>query len=222
MSVSPTAQRLQDAITYRLRLEDNFKVKIRNRIKAILRILNDCRNASPGTASAGLLNIAEAELNNLIVMLEDDTNLNDAEVERVVQPLVDRDANNADTLRLVDPGRNVDAPERLVNLPPRQGQGRAPSGSSSGWFSGLSLPGFTKRAAPPTATPITAATAFTSPSGLPPPAYDEIDPYAELDARVDNTLNGVGTGATRTANSPATRLKPGMGGKRTRKYRRKA
>jgi len=115
MSVVPIATQLRTALRERTRLENDFKTKILNRINAILEQLNDCdRSALPPTA-AGVLNIAIDDLNAIVREIRTPTNMTDADVEQIVEPLERRRRNNS--MRLLPAGRPVDGPRDLSAAP---------------------------------------------------------------------------------------------------------
>jgi hypothetical protein len=133
MSVVPIATQLRTALRERTRLENDFKTKILNRINAILEQLNDCdRSALPPTA-AGVLNIAIDDLNAIVREIRTPTNMTDADVEQIVEPLERRRRNHS--MRLLPAGRPVDGP-RDLSAAPSSPSPSAPAGSMFSRFFG--------------------------------------------------------------------------------------
>jgi len=137
MSVAPVVNQLRDALRERTRLEDDFKLKILNRINAILEQLNNCDQESLPAPAAGALNIAIHDLNDIVREIRNPVNMTDAAVEEIVEPLQRRRRNN--TVRLLPAGRPVDGPRPLSNPAPASSLtgSRTPFsiGSPSTWFS---------------------------------------------------------------------------------------
>lgn len=137
LRVAPVVNQLRAALTERTRLENDFKTKILNRINAILEQLNDCdRSALPPTA-AGVLDIAVEDLNAIVREIRNPTNMTDAHVDEIVEPLERRRRDN--TVRLLPEGRPVDGP-RLLSAPPAASAltaltGRRSPFSIGSWFS---------------------------------------------------------------------------------------
>jgi hypothetical protein len=134
MNVAPVVDQLRAALTERTRLENDFKTKILNRINAILEQLNDCDRANLPPTAAGVLDIAVEDLNAIVREIRNPTNMTDAHVEEIVEPLDRRRRNN--TVRLLPEGRPVDGP-RLLSAPPAASAltGRRSPFSIGSWFS---------------------------------------------------------------------------------------
>ena len=111
MSVVPVAVQLRNALTERIRLENDFKTKILNRINAILGTLNECDPASLPPSVAGTLNIAISDLNAIVRQIRTPENMTDEHVAEIVEPLERRRRNN--TVRLLPAGQPVDGPRDL-------------------------------------------------------------------------------------------------------------
>jgi hypothetical protein len=116
MNVAPVIDQLRAALRERTRLEDDFKLKILNRINAILEQLNNCDQGSLPPAAAGVLNIAIGDLNDIVREIRNPVNMTDAAVEQIVEPLERRRRNN--TVRLLPTGRPVDGARPLSNPAP--------------------------------------------------------------------------------------------------------
>ena len=116
MSVVPIATQLRTALRERTRLENDFKTKILNRINAILEQLNDCDRSSLPPTAAGVLNIAIDDLNAIVREIRTPTNMTDADVEQIVEPLERRRRNNS--MRLLPAGRPVDGARPLSSPAP--------------------------------------------------------------------------------------------------------
>lgn len=141
MSVPSVVEQLRDALTERKRIEDNFKLKILNRINAILGELRECDPVSLPPDAAGVLNIAIRDLDAIVHEIRNPENMTDVAVEEIVKPLKIRQATN--TMRLLENGRPVDGQRPLIPAPASSLTGsRNPFsiGSPSTWFSRPSAP----------------------------------------------------------------------------------
>ena len=203
MSVAPVVNQLRDALRERTRLEDDFKLKILNRINAILEQLNNCDQESLPAPAAGALNIAIHDLNDIVREIRNPVNMTDAAVEEIVEPLQRRRLNN--TVRLLPAGRPVDGPRPLSNPAPASSLtgSRTPFsiGSPSTWFSRPSAPAET--------APETRRGSSVIRNGPRRLIDDDLD-----DERYADSFDGVPLGSVGLAGRPVS------GGKRTRrKYR---
>lgn len=202
MSVAPVVNQLRDALRERTRLEDDFKLKILNRINAILEGLNECDRGSLPPAAAGVLNIAIGDLNDIVREIRNPVNMTDANVEEIVEPLERRRRNN--TVRLLPAGRPVDGPR--LSSP-------APASSLTGSRTPFSFSSLFSR--PRSASPETVELGRLRTPDRPDPAvldYDIDDEYPDF----PGSPLGQGLPRMKGRVPPVTRI----GGKRTRrKYR---
>jgi hypothetical protein len=202
MNVSPVIDQLRAALRERTRLEDDFKLKILNRINAILEGLNECDRGSLPPAAAGVLNIAIGDLNDIVREIRNPVNMTDANVEEIVEPLERRRRNN--TVRLLPAGRPVDGQRPLAPA-------SSPSGSRSPFSIGSPSSWFSRPSAPAETSPETRRSSSVIRNG-PRRLIDGDD--LDDDERYADSFDGVPPGSVGLAG------RPGTGGKRTRrKYR---
>jgi hypothetical protein len=87
MSLSNTASQLRTGLENRIRAEEALKQNIIQKINDILRNLRDCDRTGLPPAAAAALDLTQQELDDILALMSDTTNLNDTAAENVVGEL---------------------------------------------------------------------------------------------------------------------------------------